>query len=80
MSIIGSGGMGVAYRAKDTRLGRDVAIKVIGEEHAGNADRLHRFEPEARATSALSHPNVISVFDVGSIDGQLYLVTALLHG
>jgi len=63
---IGAGGMGEVYRARDTRLGRDVAIKVLRPEFAADADRLHRFEKEARAASALNHPNILAVHDVGS--------------
>ena len=77
---LGAGGMGVVYRARDTRLGRDVAIKVIGAESADDADRLRRFEQEARATSALNHPNILSVFDVGTRDGSPYIVSELLEG
>jgi eukaryotic-like serine/threonine-protein kinase len=77
---IGAGGMGVVYRARDTRLGREVAIKVVTEAFSQDPDRLKRFEQEARATSALSHPNIVSVFDVGSEAGQFYVVTEFLQG
>jgi len=80
LSIVGRGGMGVVYRAKDTRLGREVAIKVVGEQFSESTERLSRFEQEARSTSALNHPNIVSVFDVGSVDGRFYIVTELLHG
>jgi len=56
--------MGVVYRARDSRLGRDVAIKVIGEQFSANRELVNRFEQEARSTSALNHPNIVSVFDV----------------
>ena len=63
---IGAGGMGEVYRARDPRLDRDVAIKVLPTEFAADPDRLRRFEQEARAASALNHPNILTVFDVGS--------------
>ena len=68
------------YRATDTKLGREVAIKVLPEEVAGDAERLARFEREARAVAALSHPNVLAVHDFGTADGAAYLVTELLAG
>ncbi len=77
---LGAGGMGEVYRARDPRLGREVAIKVLPEEVAGDPERLRRFESEARATGALHHPNVLTVFDVGSDGGRAYLVTELLRG
>jgi serine/threonine-protein kinase len=76
---VGAGGMGDVYRARDARLGRDVAIKVVSEAARGDADRRQRFEQEARAVAALSHPNVLAIFDVGA--GELpFLVTELLEG
>ena len=77
---LGSGGMGEVFRARDTRLGRDVAIKILPTEVAGDADRLRRFEQEARAAAALNHPNIMSVHDVGHDNGVAYLVTELLEG
>jgi len=77
---LGAGGMGEVYRARDTRLGRDVAIKVLPAEFAVDPERLRRFELEARAVAALSHPNVLAVFDVGTQEGIPYLVTELLEG
>ena len=77
---LGSGGMGEVYRARDTRLGRDVAIKVLPAEYAADADRLRRFEQEARAASALNHPNILVVHDVGTHEDAPYLVTELLEG
>jgi WD40 repeat protein len=72
--------MGVVYRARDPRLGRDVAIKVLPGEVAGSPERLQRFEREARAVAALNHPNILTVFDVGMHDGAPYVVTELLEG
>jgi len=77
---IGSGGMGEVYRARDTRLGRDVAIKVLPAEFAEDAERLRRFEREAKATAALSHPNILDVHDVGTFEGIPCLVEELLEG
>ncbi len=77
---LGAGGMGEVYRAKDTRLDREVAIKVLPADFANDADRLKRFEQEARATSALNHPNILTVYDVGTHAGSPYLVMELLEG
>src|SRR5512137_273038 len=77
---IGEGGMGVVYRARDPRLGRDVAIKVLPAEVAGSPESLKRFEREARAVAALNHPNILTVFDVGTHEGAPYVVTELLEG
>jgi WD40 repeat protein len=80
LSLLGAGGMGQVYRARDARLGRDVAIKVLHEDVAGDPDRLRRFEQEARAVAALNHPNILTVHDVGTQDGAPYVVTELLEG
>jgi serine/threonine protein kinase/tetratricopeptide (TPR) repeat protein len=77
---LGAGGMGEVYRARDPRLGRDVAIKVLPRQFAADADRLRRFEQEARAASALNHPNILVVHDVGTHEGAPFLVTELLEG
>jgi serine/threonine protein kinase/WD40 repeat protein len=77
---LGSGGMGEVYRARDPRLGRAVAIKLVATDGEPSPDRLRRFETEARAAAALSHPNVVTVFDVGTHDGHPYLVLELLEG
>ncbi|MBC8646939.1 MAG: serine/threonine-protein kinase, partial [Thermoanaerobaculia bacterium] len=77
---IGAGGMGEVYRARDPRLGRDVAIKVLTSSFAVDADRLRRFEQEARAAGILNHPNLTAVYDIGSADGAPYVVSELLEG
>ena len=77
---IGAGGMGEVYRAHDTRLGRDVAIKILAPDFTADPDRLRRFEQEARAASSLNHPNILTVYDVGTHDGSPFLVTELLDG
>jgi serine/threonine protein kinase/Tol biopolymer transport system component len=77
---IGAGGMGEVYRATDTRLGRAVAVKVLPEALAEDRQALARFESEARAVAALSHPNILSIFDFGRADGIAYAVTELLEG
>jgi serine/threonine-protein kinase len=77
---LGAGAMGEVYRARDRRLGRDVAIKLILESFAADPNRLHRFEQEARATGQLNHPNVLAVFDVGVHLGAPYIVSELLEG
>src|ERR1043166_2477072 len=80
VAALGAGGMGEVYRAHDPRLGRDVAIKVLLARSAGDSDRMRRFEQEARATAALSHPNILAVFDIGSQDHSPYIVSELLEG
>ena len=77
---IGAGGMGEVYRARDPRLDRDVAIKVLPPEYAADPDRLFRFEQEARAAAALNHPNIVALYDIGTHDGAPYIVTELLEG
>jgi len=79
-SQIGEGGMGEVYRARDLQLGRDVAVKVLPATYASDEERLSRFEQEARAASALNHPNILIVHDVGSHDGSPYVVSELLEG
>ena len=80
VSPLGAGGMGEVYRARDPRLGRDVAIKVLPEHLSKDPQALARFEREARAVAALSHPNILAIFDVGSDQGITYAVTELLEG
>ena len=78
--LLGAGGMGEVYRARDPRLGRDVAIKILPATFAADPDRLQRFEQEARATAALNDSNIVAVYDVGTAAGQPYVVTELLDG
>jgi len=77
---IGAGGMGEVYRARDTRLGREVALKVLPEFFSRDADRLRRFEQEARAVAALSHSNILAIHDIGEQDGSPFIVSELLDG
>jgi serine/threonine-protein kinase len=77
---LGAGGMGEVYRARDERLGRDVAIKVLPKAVADDPERMARFEREARALAALSHPNILAIFDFGTDGGITYAVTELLEG
>ena len=80
LSPLGAGGMGEVYRAKDTRLGRDVALKILPESFARDADRLRRFEQEARAVAALNHANILAIHDIGQHEGSPFLVSELLEG
>lgn len=80
IALLGAGGMGEVYRARDSRLGREVAIKVLPNSFSRDPDRLRRFEQEACAASALNHPNILAVYDVGTHDGAPYLVTEFLEG
>src|SRR5262245_24465760 len=77
---IGAGGMGEVFRARDTRLNRDVAIKVLPKDFVSDADRLRRFEQEAKTLAALNHPNVLTIHDAGVQEGAPYLVSELLEG
>ncbi len=77
---IGAGGMGEVYRAKDPRLGRDVAVKVLPASFSQDADRLRRFEQEARAAGVLNHPNITAVYDIGTHEDAPYVVQELLEG
>ena len=79
-SVVGKGGMGEVYRARDTRLGRDVAIKVLTDHFAADHGRRQRFNTEARAIASLSHPHICSLYDIGSEDGTDYLVMELIEG
>ena len=80
VALLGTGGMGEVYRARDTRIGRDVAVKILPGAVASDGARVRRFEQEARAAGQLNHPNVLALYDVGTHDGTPYLVTELLEG
>src|SRR5581483_2686366 len=79
-SPLGSGGMGAVYRAHDTRLDREVAIKVLPASLTSDPDRLRRFEQEARAVAVLNHPNILVVYQMATHDGMSYMVSVLLEG
>jgi serine/threonine protein kinase/Tol biopolymer transport system component len=80
LALLGAGGMGEVYRARDSRIGRDVAVKILPPAIAKDRDRLRRFEQEAQSAGALNHPNILTIYDVGLDDGQPYLVCELLEG
>ena len=80
LAPLGAGGMGEIYRARDSRLGRDVAIKVLPADSSTDPDRLKRFEQESKAAGALNHPNLLAVFDTGVHEGGPYIVFELLEG
>jgi non-specific serine/threonine protein kinase len=80
VEFIDAGGMGEVYRARDSRLEREVAVKVLAAAHSSDPERLQRFEREARAAAALTHPNILTIFDVGAQDGAPFLVSELLEG
>src|ERR1700681_2565745 len=80
VSKIGAGGMGEVYLARDTKLDRKVAIKFLNEEFSRDSDKLNRFIQEAKAASALNHPNILTVYEVGEVDGKNYISTELIDG
>ena len=80
LAPLGAGGMGEVYRARDERLRREVALKVLPGSFAQDADRLRRFESEAHAASALNHPNIVTVHDIGKSDGTTYMAMELVEG
>ncbi len=77
ISWIGAGGMGEVYRARDPRIGREVAIKVLPETFAADTDRLRRFEQEAHAAGVLNHPGILSIFDIGTDQSHPYIVSEI---
>ena len=79
-AAIGAGGMGEVYSARDTRLDRQVAIKVLPTDFAGDAELLARFQREAQAISSLNHPHICTLFDIGEEDGSYFLVMELIEG
>lgn len=80
LASLGAGGMGEVYRARDTRLGRDVALKTLHDDLSQDPSRLQRFEQEARAIAALNYPNIVAVHDVGADRGVAYIITELIEG
>src|SRR5262245_48524188 len=80
LSLLGSGGMGEVYLARDTRLGRKAALKLLPQEYTHDRERVWRFEQEARAASALSHPNIITIYEIGEVGGTHYIATEYIEG
>src|SRR6266545_2373192 len=80
VATLGAGGMGEVYRARDSRLGREVAVKVLPGDLSADQDRVRRFEQEARSASALDHPNIITIYDIGSADSTLYIAMQYVEG
>src|SRR5499425_1193296 len=79
-ALLGKGGMGEVYRARDTKLKRDVAIKILPNDFARDADRVNRFQREAEVLASLSHPNIAAIYDVQEVEGSRFLVLELVEG
>ena len=80
LDLLGTGGMGEVYLARDTRLGRKIALKFLSVEYTKNEERVRRFQQEARAASALNHPNLITIFDIGEVDSVHFISTEFIEG
>src|SRR3954468_5041105 len=80
LAPIGAGGMGEVYRAKDTRLGRDVAVKVLSSEFSADVDRRKRFAQEARAASALNHPNIVTIHEIATAGETIFIAMEFVDG
>jgi len=80
ISLLGTGGMGEVYRARDPRLGRDIAIKFLPDNLVVGRERLDRFEQEARSASALNHPNIVTIYELGHVESTHYIAMELIEG
>src|SRR5215475_14769496 len=80
LSLLGAGGMGEVYLAEDPRLGRKIALKLLPVPFTGDDDRVRRFQREARAASALNHPNIVTIFDIGQVESTHFLATEYIEG
>jgi serine/threonine protein kinase len=80
LAPLGAGGMGEVYRARDAKLGREIAVKVLPSATASDSDRRQRFEQEARSASALNHPNILTIYDIGEAEGTTYIAMELVEG
>src|SRR5262249_21927351 len=80
LSSLGAGGMGEVWRARDTRLGRDVAVKVLPDQFSADVERLRRFEQEARSASSLNHPHIITIYEIGRAGSTYYIAMELVQG